>query len=369
MPHPFDLQHLNVTGLDRENLAKIVCELPSGLENGNEDEDEKIELRVAALVVILVASTAFTVLPLFLKKRSRDGVARRFYDAFKYIGAGVIIGTAFCHLLDSAFKEIGPQSCVGMTGNWAGYSWPPAIMLASLMWLFLLEFGVGYCVESTRCVSQSPSAAELLAAQPKTSGAALLPQTNQQSSQDSLQKEEGRGEEVRRDNTPTTSFTQKFTTILILESGIIFHSIIIGLNLGTTSSEELTSLWIVLSFHQTFEGLGLGVRLAEIEFPKKKEWIKWALCVLYGLTTPVAIAAGLGLRRSYDAGSFEANVVSGVLDSISAGILVYTGLVEMLAKDFLFNSEMKTKGKREVGVLVFYVLLGAGLMALLAKWA
>jgi hypothetical protein len=53
-------------------------------------------------------------------------------------------------LLDSAFKEIGPQSCVGMTGNWAGYSWPPAIMLASLMWLFLLEFGVGYCVESTR---------------------------------------------------------------------------------------------------------------------------------------------------------------------------------------------------------------------------
>jgi solute carrier family 39 (zinc transporter), member 1/2/3 len=218
-------------------------------------------------------------------------------------------------------------------------------------------------------VSQSPSAAELLAAQPKTSGAALLPQTNQQSSQDSLQKEEGGGEEVRRDNTPTASFTQKFTTILILESGIIFHSIIIGLNLGTTSSEELTSLWIVLSFHQTFEGLGLGVRLAEIEFPKKKEWMKWALCVLYGLTTPVAIAAGLGLRRSYDAGSFEANVVSGVLDSISAGILIYTGLVEMLAKDFLFNSEMKTKGKREVGVLVFYVLLGAGLMALLAKWA
>jgi len=218
-------------------------------------------------------------------------------------------------------------------------------------------------------VSQSPSAAELLAAQPKTSGPALLPQTNQQSSQDSLQKEERGGEEVRRENTPTTSFTQKFTTILILESSIIFHSIIIGLNLGTTSSEELTSLWIVLSFHQTFEGLGLGARLAEIEFPKKKEWMKWALCALYGLTTPVAIAAGLGLRRSYDAGSFEANVVSGVLDSISAGILIYTGLVEMLAKDFLFNSEMKTKGKREVGVLVFYVLLGAGLMALLAKWA
>jgi hypothetical protein len=96
MSHPFDLQDVNVTGLDRENLAKIVCRLQTGLENGNENKDENIELRVAALFVILVASTAFTVLPLFLQKRSRDGVARLFYDAFKYIGAGVIIGTAFC---------------------------------------------------------------------------------------------------------------------------------------------------------------------------------------------------------------------------------------------------------------------------------
>jgi zinc transporter 1/2/3 len=96
MSHPFDLQHVNVTGLDRKNLAKVVCGLLGDLENGNENNDEKTELRVAALFVILVASTAFTVLPLFLKKRSRDGVTRWFYDAFKYIGAGVIIGTAFC---------------------------------------------------------------------------------------------------------------------------------------------------------------------------------------------------------------------------------------------------------------------------------
>lgn len=42
-------------------------------------------------------------------------------------------------------------------------------------------------------------------------------------------------------------------------------------------------------------------------------------------TTPIAIAVGLGLRTTYNGGSYTAQVVSGVLDSISAGILLYTG--------------------------------------------
>lgn len=75
------------------------------------------------------------------------------------------------------------------------------------------------------------------------------------------------------------------------------------------------------------------------------------------------------MRKNYDAGSFEARVISGVLDSISAGILLYTGLVEMLAKDFLFNLKLKLMRKRKVALRVVYVLLGTGLMVLLAKWA
>lgn len=57
--------------------------------------------------------------------------------------------------------------------------------------------------------------------------------------------------------------------------------------------------------------------------------------VLYGLTTPIGIAAGLGVRTSYNPDSTTAAIVSGVLDSFSAGILVYTGLVEVI---FSFSS-------------------------------
>lgn len=51
--------------------------------------------------------------------------------------------------------------------------------------------------------------------------------------------------------------------------------------------------------------------------------------IIYGLSTPVGIAVGLALRGGYDPGSPTASIVSGVLDALSAGILIYTGLVEV----------------------------------------
>ncbi|KAJ8612163.1 hypothetical protein MRB53_037553 [Persea americana] len=94
----------------------------------------------------------------------------------------------------------------------------------------------------------------------------------------------------------------------------------------------------------------------------------WCLCALYGLVTPISIAIGLGVRTTYNAGSNTANIVSGVLDSLSAGILIYTGFVELLARDFLFDPH-RTKDNMRLTFMVVCVLLGAGLMALLGKWA
>lgn len=164
-----------------------------------------------------------------------------------------------------------------------------------------------------------------------------------------------------------SSFRQQIAAFLILEFGVIFHSVIIGLTLGTAGSEFAT-LYPVIVFHQSFEGLGIGARLSAIPFPKRLHWMPWLLCAGYGLTTPIAIAIGLGLRTTYNSGSFTANIVSGMLDSISAGILLYTGLVELLARDFLFNPD-RTQDDKQLTFMVCSVLLGAGIMALLGKWA
>jgi len=162
------------------------------------------------------------------------------------------------------------------------------------------------------------------------------------------------------------AFKQQIAAFLILEFGVIFHSIIIGLNLGVVGA-EFSTLYPVIVFHQSFEGLGIGARMSAIPFPKKS-WLPWFLCAAYGLTTPIAIAIGLGLRTTYNSGSFTANIVSGVLDSISAGILIYTGLVELLARDFLFNPT-RTQDNRRLTFMLVCVFVGAAVMALLGKWA
>lgn len=163
-------------------------------------------------------------------------------------------------------------------------------------------------------------------------------------------------------------FAAQMTAIFILEFGVVFHSVFIGLTLAV-AGDNFTVLYIVLVFHQTFEGLGLGSRLATTEWPRSKRWLPWALGSAYGFATPIAIAIGLGVRTTFTPGSQRTTIVNGVFDAISAGILIYTGLVELMAHEFMFNPEMRKSSMKMMLFAYICMCLGAGLMALLGKWA
>jgi zinc transporter 1/2/3 len=163
-------------------------------------------------------------------------------------------------------------------------------------------------------------------------------------------------------------FAAQMTAIFILEFGVIFHSIFIGLTLAV-AGDNFNILYIVLVFHQTFEGLGLGSRLATTKWPRRKAWLPWVLGAAYGITTPVAIAIGLGVSSTFAPDSQKTLIVNGVFDSISAGILIYTGLVELMAHEFMFNPTMRKSSIKMMLFAFFCMCVGAGLMALLGKWA
>ncbi|KGK35224.1 hypothetical protein JL09_g5625, partial [Pichia kudriavzevii] len=97
-------------------------------------------------------------------------------------------------------------------------------------------------------------------------------------------------------------------------------------------------------------------------------YYKYLLCFAYGIVTPISIAIGIGVRTTYVSDGFAANIVSGVLDALSAGILIYTGLVEFIARDFIFNKEIK-KNTVQLLYSLFCLCLGTGIMALIGKWA
>jgi solute carrier family 39 (zinc transporter), member 1/2/3 len=338
--------------LDTADPTDIICYLNAG---GN-DYNGQLGVRVSALFVILIVSTLATLFPIIATRVKRFRVPLYVYLFARYFGSGVIIATAFIHLLDPAYDEIGPASCVGMTGGWAEYTWPPAIALTSIMLIFLFDFLADWFVERRYGKSHSHQDAAAVVASGQETRQSDPKTAAEQAEVFSLDEEKVQ-----------ISFREQIAAFLILEFGVIFHSVVIGLNLGVVG-EEFGTLYPVLVFHQSFEGLGIGARLSSILFPKRLSWMPWALCIAYGLTTPIAIAIGLGLRTTYDSGSFTANVVSGVLDSISAGILIYTGLVEMLAKDFIFDPA-RTKDSKRMAFMLVCLYLGTILMALLGKWA
>ncbi|KAG9237062.1 Zinc/iron permease [Amylocarpus encephaloides] len=373
----FDPSNVN---LDTTSPVDIICYL----SKSSNDYNGQLGARLSAIFVILVTSGLATFFPVLASRVERLRINLYVYYFARYFGAGVIIATAFIHLLDPAYAEIGPQTCVGMTGAWADYAWCPAIVMISIMLVFLMDFGAERWVEHRYgFLHPHPNIEAVVTSRSRPNG------THDQvpaGDQDMTLQKVGNGATNRQawtDNdekdpenvslAPSTErmqdrlFQQQIAAFLVLEFGVVFHSVIIGLNLGTTG-EEFKTLYPVLVFHQAFEGLGIGARMSAIPFPKGVHWLPWALCLSYTLTTPIAIAVGLGLRTTYNAGSFTASVVSGVLDATSAGILIYTGLVELLARDFLFNSE-PTRDSKRLTFMVACVFLGVAIMALLGKWA
>lgn len=162
--------------------------------------------------------------------------------------------------------------------------------------------------------------------------------------------------------------SKKVLRCLLLEAGILFHSIFIGMALSVASGNAFIVFFIAICFHQTFEGTALGSRIAAIKFPRKS-WKPWMMVLAYGLTTPIGQAIGLGVHTLYDPKSQSGLLMVGVMNAISAGLLLFAGLVQLLAEDFLSDiSYSVLRGKARVQAFIA-MLLGAFVMALVGAWA
>ncbi|XWS72454.1 hypothetical protein CRYUN_Cryun02cG0041100 [Craigia yunnanensis] len=151
----------------------------------------------------------------------------------------------------------------------------------------------------------------------------------------------------------------------ILELGIVSHSVIIGLSLGVSQSPcTIRPLIAALSFHQFFEGFALGGCISQAQFKTLSATI---MACFFAITTPAGIGIGTAIASFYNSYSPAALVIEGILDSLSAGILVYMALVDLIAADFL-SKRMSCNFRLQV-ISYFTLFLGAGLMSSLAIWA
>ncbi|KAG2155357.1 zinc iron permease [Suillus bovinus] len=154
--------------------------------------------------------------------------------------------------------------------------------------------------------------------------------------------------------------------ILVLQLGIMIHSVIIGLTLAITQGPEFTSLLVAIIFHQLFEGLSLGIRIASLPSSddggtKYMAILRSTLIMLFAFTNPAGIAIGLlAFRRGHDV--VEMLLIQGIMSAISAGMLMYAACVEMLAGDFVMDPILWRSGLWKQALAL--VSLGAGVVAM-----
>ncbi|EEQ92299.1 membrane zinc transporter [Blastomyces dermatitidis ER-3] len=400
---------------------------------GNE-YDGRMGLRVSAVFVILVGSSLGALFPVWARPGAvRDGKRRMnvppwaFFVA-KYFGSGVIVATAFIHLLAPAHEALS-NPC--LTGPITEYPWVEGIMLMTIVLLFFIELMVirfarfgdadiareiedgSYKHDQPHSHSHNHShgndnvlCTTLVHSHTHDHQCEISSIHSEHRTHVPSEDHSGHSRDLPSDissnnhcHTPAADekpsphnhvhghdhhhhhhhhghtlsslvedYSAQLTSIFILEFGIIFHSIFIGLTLAV-AGEEFITLYVVLVFHQTFEGLGLGSRLATVPWPRSKRLTPYMLAIVFGLSTPISIAIGLGVRESYPPEGRTTLIVNGVFDSISAGILIYTALVELMAHEFMFSPSMRRAPIRKVLAAFGLLCLGAALMALLGKWA
>ncbi|KIP07846.1 hypothetical protein PHLGIDRAFT_404574 [Phlebiopsis gigantea 11061_1 CR5-6] len=159
--------------------------------------------------------------------------------------------------------------------------------------------------------------------------------------------------------------------ILMLQLGIMLHSCVIGLTLSITKGSEFTTLATAILFHQLFEGLSLGIRIAALPSAAAQgafarvpgRILQPVLALAFALTVPAGIAAGLLAFAHHDGDpAARAARLQGLMSAMSAGMLVYAACVEMLAGDFVMDPTMWRSGlPRQAGALL---ALGAGVCAM-----
>ncbi|KAM0459772.1 hypothetical protein ACHAO4_001896 [Trichoderma viride] len=404
---------------------------------------------VFALLLILVLSTLACGLPLFSRRATTGHRQKEILFYSQHIGTGVLIATAFVHLLPTAFSSL-TDPCLPYFFS-KGYTPLPGLiaMVSALVVVgvesYLTARGAGHShshshdfwdendeaegdaqelhlpregladrrarMTGRRAADMDISMGDLEASEGLVAGVSPLPESSpmvprrksiehaddddddrdsdfdldlgeldpapaggsaQNGQYSSLAKPNGiSGRRSSLDGNQAQSPEEqkrRMLQCLLLEAGILFHSVFIGMAISVATGPAFVVFLVAISFHQSFEGMALGSRIAAIQFPKGS--IRpWLMVLAYGTTTPIGQAIGLVLQKKWDPSSATGLVVVGTTNAISSGLLVYAGLVQLLAEDFLTEKSYRIlKGKRRLQAY-FSVVAGAALMAAVGAFA
>ncbi|XWS47437.1 hypothetical protein CRYUN_Cryun14cG0151900 [Craigia yunnanensis] len=322
-----------------------------------EDEDRNkslaLKYKLAALASILVAGAIGVCFPLLGKTIKALRPEKNVFFIIKAFAAGVILSTGFIHVLPDATENL-TSPCLN-ENPWGKFPFAGLVAMASAIATLMVDvFATSHYSKSHLNTTKQVNGDEEKTGEIDENPVHVHTHATHGHAHGSMLERSGSSELLRHR-----------VVSQVLELGIVVHSVIIGISLGASESPKtIRPLVAALTFHQFFEGMGLGGCIAQAQFKSRSVAI---MVLFFSLTTPVGIAIGIGISNIYDESSPTALIVEGIFNAASAGILIYMALVDLLAADFM-NPKLQNNGLLQAGASVS-LLLGSGLMSLLAVWA
>ncbi|KAG1330171.1 zinc transporter 7 [Cocos nucifera] len=370
------------------------------------DDVAALRLKLVAIATILVAGVTGVAIPLVGRKRRFLRTDGGLFVVAKAFAAGVILATGFVHMLHDAQSAL-TNPCLPES-PWRRFPFSGFVAMMAALGTLVVDFvgtqfyerkhrkeAIGVKAATAAAVTATTAAEEgitVISVSPEPEEAAdnvkspmhiVGMHAHAAAHRHSHPHEHGACDgRARRESGPghaheeedededegggeVSSHVRHVVVSQILELGIVSHSVIIGLSLGVSRSPcTIRPLVAALSFHQFFEGFALGGCISQAQFRNLSAAL---MAGFFAITTPTGIGIGAGVASFYNGNSPRALVVEGILDSISAGILVYMALVDLIAADFL-SRRMSCNVRLQVASYMA-LFLGACSMSALAIWA
>jgi len=224
-------------------MASSACATDTARAAACRDGAAAAHLKVVSIFVIFVTSVVGMSSPVLLAGIFRG---KPLYDkaivVIKCFAAGVILSTSLVHVLPDAYAAL--ADChVASRHPWKDFPFAGLVTLVGVLLALLVDLAASSHVEHAQYAPVVGQEKELELGGGCHGGGG----------------EGERGEELAK-------LKQRLVS-QVLEIGIIFHSVIIGVTMGMSQNVcTIRPLVAALAFHQIFEGMGLGGCVAQVSF-------------------------------------------------------------------------------------------------------
>ncbi|KAG9141058.1 hypothetical protein Leryth_012632 [Lithospermum erythrorhizon] len=246
---------------------------------------EALRYKLAAIASILIAGAIGVSLPLLARKIEALKPENNIFFMIKAFAAGVILATGFLHILPDAFQTL-TSPCLD-PNPWGKFPFTGFIAMMAAIGALMVDTIATTFYEKMHFKQKQVNVDE-------EAGDEHVGHVHVHTH---ASHGHAHGAAIPSNNMESAELMRQRVISQVLEMGIVVHSVIIGISLGTSGSPDtIKPLLAALSFHQFFEGMGLGGCLSQAKFKSLSTSI---MAIFFSLTTPVqGMRISIGISKS-----------------------------------------------------------------------